>query len=64
MRFVRCWSRLPRDTVRLTKGKFLKEITVISLRSEPCDKMKEMSSVLLQHFYFTDAMGFSDVPTN
>lgn len=48
----------------LTKGKFLKEVTVVSLRGEPCDEMKEMSSVLFQHFYFIDAMGFSDIPTN
>lgn len=64
MRFVRCWNRLPRDAVWLTKEKFLKELTVVSLRSEPYDEMKEMSSVLLQRFYFIDSMGFSDIPTN
>lgn len=45
------------------KGKVLK-LTLVSLKGEPCDKVKEMSCVQFQCSYFIDAVGLNDLPTN
>lgn len=53
----------PGDTAWLRKRKCLKDVAVVSVRSEPCE-MKERSSVLFQQFYFIGTLRFSDIPTN